>query len=228
MLTRDVDAVNTGRLPFSHMPPSKRAARKPSRPYHHGNLRRALLDEALATIRDDGVDQLTLREIGARVGVSRTALYRHFADKGALLTAVGTEGFRALREQLVAAWESGDRGEDAFRSMGVAYVRFAVANPAHYRVMFGGFVALHVDDPELVAEGHGAFRALVDAITSLQRDGGLRGDDPALMALHVWALVHGVAMLAIDGRLPEPDGVEALMRYALERLGTGIATVSGG
>jgi AcrR family transcriptional regulator len=67
---------------------STRAARKPHRPCHHGNLRRGLLDEALATIRAEGVGGLTLREIGARLGVSRTALYRHFADKRALLTAV--------------------------------------------------------------------------------------------------------------------------------------------
>src|SRR5512134_2762303 len=108
---------------------SARAGRKPHRSYHHGNLRRALLDEALATIRAEGVDGLTLREIGARLGVSRTALYRHFVDKRALLTAVATEGFRRLREQLVTAWEEGGRGPAAFRSMGVAYVRFAVENP---------------------------------------------------------------------------------------------------
>ena len=124
---------------------SRRVATKPNRPYHHGNLRRALLDEALATIRAEGVDGLTLREIGARVGVSRTALYRHFADKRALLAAVATEGFRTLRQQLITAWEDGGRGRAAFDSMGVAYVRFAVANPAHYRVMFGGFV-----DPKAV------------------------------------------------------------------------------
>src|ERR671910_159369 len=117
------------------MPRSTRAVRKPDRPYHHGNLRRALLDEALATIRDEGVDGVTLREIGARLGVSRTALYRHFADKGALLTTVATEGFRALRLGLVTAWEEGGRDDEAFRAMGVAYVRFAVANPSHYRVM---------------------------------------------------------------------------------------------
>src|SRR5918997_6603655 len=108
---------------------SARAARKPDRPYHHGNLRRALLDEALATIRDEGVEGLTLREIGARLGVSRTALYRHFADKRALLNAVATEGFRMLRQQLVAAWEEGGRGPSASQAMGVAYVRFAVENP---------------------------------------------------------------------------------------------------
>src|SRR5580765_6019172 len=106
----------------------KPQVRQPVRPYHHGNLRRALLDEALTTIRKHGVEGLTLREIGARVGVSRTALYRHFADKRALLAAVATEGFRTLRQQLVAAWEEGGRGRVAFDSMGVAYVGFAAGN----------------------------------------------------------------------------------------------------
>ena len=119
----------------------------PERPYHHGNLRRALLDEALSTIRSEGVEKLTLREIGARVGVSRTALYRHFADKRALLAAVATEGFRTLREHLVGAWDEGGRGRDGFDAMGVAYIRFAVANPSHYRVMFGGFIDTKASDP---------------------------------------------------------------------------------
>src|ERR1041384_8145188 len=98
---------------------TKSLARKPSRQYHHGNLRRGLLDEALAMIRAGGVGGLTLREIGTRLGVSRTALYRHFADKQALLYAVATEGFRTLREQLLAAWESAP-GRAGFDAMGVA------------------------------------------------------------------------------------------------------------
>ena len=208
------------------MTPSKPAARKPRRSYHHGNLRRALLDEALATIHADGVDGVTLREIGARVGVSRTALYRHFADKRALLMAVATEGFRTLREQLVAAWEAGGRGDAAFRSMGAAYVRFAVANPAHYRVMFGGFVDPEVQDPGLAAEADGAFQALVDALATLQHDAVVRDDDTVLMARHVWALVLGVAMLGIDGQLCEPGAVDQLMGYAFDRLRSGIAATT--
>jgi AcrR family transcriptional regulator len=200
----------------------KRAA-PARRPYHHGNLRRALLDQAVATIRDEGVEGLTLREIGAQVGVSRTALYRHFADKRALLAAVATEGFRMLRRQLVDAWEDGGRGRTGFDAMGSAYIEFAVANPSHYRVMFGGFVDPRASDPELAAEAAGAFQALVDALAALQREAVVRGDDTVSMARFVWAVVHGVAMLGIDGQLREPGAVEELERYALDRLRTGIS-----
>lgn len=206
---------------------STRRAAKPDRPYHHGNLRRALLDEALATIRAEGIDGLTLREIGARVGVSRTALYRHFADKRALLAAVATEGFRTLRQQLVTAWEEGGRGRAAFESMGVAYVRFAVANPSYYRVMFGGSVDSNASEPELAAEAAGAFQALVDALAALQRDAIMRAEDTVKMARFVWSVVHGVAMLSIDGQLREPAAIEELLGYALERLRTGIQLDTG-
>jgi AcrR family transcriptional regulator len=204
------------------MATSTRADRKSRRAYHHGNLRRALLDEALATIRTEGVNALTLREIGARLGVSRTALYRHFADKRALLTSVATEGFRTLRQQLVTAWQEGGGGRAAFQAMGVAYIRFAVANPSHYRVMFGSFVGPEDQDPELGAEAGGAFQALVEALTALQREAVVRAEDTVMMARFVWSVVHGVAMLAIDGQLRGPGGIEELMPYALERLQTGI------
>jgi AcrR family transcriptional regulator len=205
----------------------KRAARKPRRSYHHGNLRRALIDEALATIQAEGVEALTLRSIGARIGVSRSALYRHFADKRALLSAVATEGFTALHRMLVSAWEEGGRTDAAFRAMGAAYVRFAIENPSYYRVMFGGFVDQEPRDPELSREAMAAFQALVDALASLQRDSIVRADDTVLMARYVWALVHGMAMLGIDGHLKEPGAVERIVHYAIERLHTGIAEEHG-
>src|SRR5688572_18192665 len=85
--------------------------------YHHGDLRRALLDAALRTIREEGVEALTVRAAGAKLGVSRSALYRHFADKGALLTVVATEGFRILRERLLEAWTQGGGGRSGFLDM---------------------------------------------------------------------------------------------------------------
>jgi AcrR family transcriptional regulator len=173
----------------------------------------ALLDEALATVSAEGVEALTLREIGARVGVSRTALYRHFADKRALLSAVATEGFGTLRQQLVSAWEGHGRGDSAFYAMGGAYVHFAIATPSRYRVMFGGFVDPQAHDPELAAEAEAAFQALVSTLATLQQRAIVRADDAVLMARYVWALVHGLAMLGIDGQLREttpfarPQGV---------------------
>jgi AcrR family transcriptional regulator len=201
---------------------SSRPLRKRPGRYHHGDLRRALLQEAVHVIQAQGVETLTLRSVGERLGVSRTALYRHFADKSALLAAVAREGFRTLRLELLAAWRAS--GWEAFEAMGLVYIRFAVANPSHYRVMFGGFVKGH-PDPELVEEATGAFQALVDAIAALQQAGTFRGDDPRQLARVIWALVHGVAMLAIDGQIEHQGAtVDSVARLALERLRTGVIT----
>jgi AcrR family transcriptional regulator len=206
--------------------PAKRRRKQPHR-YHHGDLRRALLDEALRTIRTNGVEALTLRTAGKKLGVSRSALYRHFADKEALLAAVATEGFRMLREDLVKAWQRAGRGRTGFDAMGMAYVGFAIANPSHYRVMFGRAVIGKEQhgDPDLLREGHGAFQVLVDAIIEQQRDGLVRMDDPRQLAQFIWATVHGVAMLAIDGRLgQEQTDSRDVTRFAVDRLRTGLAS----
>jgi AcrR family transcriptional regulator len=197
--------------------------KKRSHPYHHGDLSRALVQEAVRTIRRGGVHALTLRRVGEKLGVSRTALYRHFADKSALLAAVAREGFRSLRLQLLEAWESHGHGREGLNAMGIAYVEFAVANPSHYRVMFGGYVTdAGVRDPELAQEGAGAFQVLVDAILFLQEQGVVRRDQPLQLAQYIWANVHGIAMLAIDGQLKQPVG--DVVRFSNERMRTGIGT----
>jgi AcrR family transcriptional regulator len=209
--------------------PRARLAKKPRDQYHHGDLRRALLQAAVRTVQKHGFGALTLRAVGDELGVSRSALYRHFADKSALLTAVASEGFRRLRVDLLAAWEGAGKGRPGFEAMGEAYVHFARGNPWHYRVMFGGGFELDAADPELKAEGEAAFRALLDAVVEQQAQGLVRKDDPQTQANFVWAVVHGVAMLAIDGAL-DHQGADpsALARYAVERMRTGIAVEPAG
>jgi AcrR family transcriptional regulator len=181
-------------------------------------LRRALLDEALRTIQADGVGHVTMRTLGESLGVSRSALYRHFADKQALLATVGKEGFRMLRQALADTWEENGRGHTGFAAMARAYVQFAVEHPSHYRVMFGGFIESAAKDDDFVGEAKAAFQVLVDALVSQQNTGDIRRDEPVLIARFVWALVHGTAMLVIDGQLPEAAQREALEHYAFERL----------
>ncbi len=206
------------------MPSSRVVKRKPAAAYHHGDLRRALLAETARTIRKEGVDGVTLRAVGKRLGVSRTALYRHFADKPALLAAVAREGFQAFSRDLSQAWTAAGGGRDGFRAMGAAYVTFAITNPSHYRVMFGAFKDLCERDAELAADAQASFQVLLDAVVMLQQDGLIRADPPQTLAQYIWATVHGMAMLAIDGQLgPDPKAAEALATFALERLSTGIA-----
>lgn len=204
------------------------ARKKPDR-YHHGDLPRALLREAVHTIQRHGVEALTLRSVGDRLGVSRTALYRHFANKHALLASVAGEGFRTLRRELDEAWTAGGRGAAGFDAMGHAYVRFAVRHPSHYRVMFGGYLsAAHrqsVDDERPGSdpdESMDAFGVLVAAIVEQQRQGIVRQDDPQRLAMYIWSVVHGVAMLALDRILESPEQIEDLTRFAIERIRTGI------
>jgi AcrR family transcriptional regulator len=206
-------------------PRAPRPSKKPKDQYHHGDLRRGLVQAAVRTIQKHGFDALTLRAVGDELGVSRSALYRHFADKSALLTAVASEGFRVLRLALLSAWESGGKGRVGFEAMGEAYVRFALDNPWHYRVMFGGGFELDTSDTELTEEGTGAFQALVAALVEQQALGLVRREDPQTQANFVWALVHGIAMLAIDGSFTHQGAdIPALTRYAVARMQTGIAS----
>src|SRR6516162_4260606 len=194
-----------------------RPKKKPVERYHHGDLRRALLDEALRTIQAHGANHLTLRAVGGRLGVSRSALYRHFADKQALLAAAACEGFRMLRQAVADAWEHNGHGRVGFQAMSKAYVQFAVAHPSHYRVMFGGFIESAAKDDHFVAEAKAAFQVLVDALIEQHNAGDIRRDDPVPMARFVRALVHGTAMLFIDGQLAETVQRESLEHYIFRK-----------
>lgn len=181
--------------------PATRSRRKPPTRYHHGDLRRALLEEAVRTIAQDGVDALTLREVGLRLGVSRTALYRHFTSKTALLAAVARDGFQRFTAQLATTIDGQGLSPAALRRIGLAYLEFALANPSHYRIMFGNFRELCEQDPALVIEARASFQIMVDAVAALQRAHVLREGNPEHITRQLWVMVHGIAMLTIDGHL---------------------------
>ena len=175
------------------------------RTYHHGDLERALVDTALLMIQQDGLQALTLRGVGARLGVSRTALYRHFDGKEALLARVASEGFKRFHEALSSAVARAEaRRTDPMAAMAAAYARFAHSHPSHYQTMFSGVMTDGGRYPELQRCGEAAFNVLVDAIRRGQADGRIRRGNPVQLAEITWALSHGIATLGMANQLPEP------------------------
>lgn len=193
----------------------------PKGSYHHGDLERALVDAALATISLEGVAALTLRSVGAKAGVSRTALYRHFKDKAALLARVASEGFRLLRETLARAVANSSERDDTLQVMAAAHIHFALANPSHYQTMFGGLLRDPDRYPELVQSAEAAFGQVADAIREEQRRGRLTTEDPVALAEITWSLSHGIATLGAAGHLTRTslgvDEIAVLASGFLER-----------
>jgi AcrR family transcriptional regulator len=167
------------------MPASKR-------PYHHGNLSRALLDAAAEVIAEVGASQMSLREVARRTGVSNAAPVHHFGDKAGLFTALAAEGL----ERLATALDEARAASDDFVEIGVAYVRFALANRAHFEVMFRPEL-YHADAPEIIAGTRKAAQHLYEPAAAAfgasanERDAGVTA----------WSLVHGLATLLINGAL---------------------------
>ncbi|MEM7067102.1 MAG: TetR/AcrR family transcriptional regulator [Cyanobacteria bacterium P01_B01_bin.77] len=176
--------------------------------YHHSDLRRALLDAALQALAE-GKD-IALRDVARRAGVSHTAPYRHFADKEALLAAVAEEGFVAFGEYLQAAKQPLEgKPLQALQATGVAYIRYALQHPTHYRVMFGQDLHNCHSHSALLATSTATFEILVSIIHAGQVQGKIRPDDARHLALGAWAQVHGLAMLLLDGQLSVNDSDES-------------------
>jgi AcrR family transcriptional regulator len=175
--------------------------------YHHGNLRAVLIQAGLELIAQKGVRALTLREIGAKVGVSRMAAYRHFADKAQFLLAIRAAGFEKFAAALEAGRTAG-AGEFSARlnGMGVAYVRFAREHAAYFEVMFGPAAPTLEPAEECEAEKR-AFQILEETILEGQAKGYLRSGDSRLMACAFWSLVHGISALKLD-QMPFSQGLE--------------------
>ncbi len=190
---------------------SNRAAR---RGYHHGNLREALIDATLALIAEKGPAGFTIAEAARLAGVSPAAPYRHFRDSEALLAEVALRGFNRLADSLAAAWNDGRPNPSAaFEALGRAYLGFARTEPAYYAAMFETGIASDAY-PLLAAAADRAFGPLRHAAEHLTAQLPKPSRPPALMvALHVWALSHGIAALFC-----RPDRTRRTLPMAPEEL----------
>lgn len=174
--------------------------------YHHGDLRAAAIEAGLKLLEDREADDLGLREVARAVGVSATALYRHFPDKAALLRALAEEGLDRLAAVQAEAAAAAGGGKAGFAATGRTYVRFALDNPALFRLIFSAATPgpdRFADAPEGTAE---AFCMLRDNAARAAPPGA--GPEAArLIAVEAWALVHGLAVLILDGQLPRDDAL---------------------
>jgi AcrR family transcriptional regulator len=189
-------------------------------PYHHGNLRPALVRAAMELLEESGAAALSLRAVARRAGVSPAAPYRHYADREALVSAVAAVGYRELAERLSAAHPSPSTPEQ-LAAVAIAYVQFALERPALFRIMFGE--PCDRDNDERVA-ATAAVSLYVRAIV----ERAFPQADAEALATAVWALVHGLAFLHLDGKLDAAspsvvaDRVTAAIRALL------MATTIGG
>ena len=205
---RYVDGVNISNVERNVFIVNIRPKKNSPRPYHHGNLRSALLSVASEILAEQGVTNLSLRGVARRAGVSQTAPYRHFRDKAALLAALAARGFGELAasmQQLAGASEPPGR----LLATGQAYVAFALEKSALFRLMFGAEISDKGSYPELRKAANEAFAVLTREVAG-QRRSEKQVYDRAVAA---WSLVHGLATLLIDGQIrTDPIDAAALIR----------------
>lgn len=196
----------------------------PDLPYHHGDLKRALVEAALQLLDEEGAGSVGLREVARRVGVSAAAPYRHFKGRQALLEAVAAEGFRRFTE-MMAVKEEGLPETEQLPAMAEAYVRFALVQPALFRLMFSREIDKNTDKA--------LHQAAVGAYASLARAAAREVPDaPSEGAVIAWAFVHGLAMLLLDEQIlgVSPQNSDSLVRNLSQRFVAGLraAVAHGG
>jgi AcrR family transcriptional regulator len=174
--------------------------------YHHGDLRRALVEAALSLLTETQRWDFSLREVARRANVSHNAPYSHFTNKRDLLAAVAAKGHEILRARMLTALRGKTKPVDALKAIETAYLRFAIGNPAHYRLMFGP--TLQGQDGGLPSEVIRAFASSETVLREVLKRGSEdrtfkipQNDQATLEAagVAVWSIVHGLTMLYIDG-----------------------------
>jgi AcrR family transcriptional regulator len=163
--------------------------------YHHGALREELLNACVRLIEAEGIGAVSLRRVAREAGVSPAAPYHHFPDRAALLAAISVRGFEQLTERLRAALADRNEPRAAVVALARAYVAFARERKGYFQLMFRPELSQPEKHPDARAAGDAAFAVLTDVVA------GLESSDPEALAVSLWAFVHGLAALALDGQL---------------------------
>lgn len=193
--------------------------------YHHGNLKESLIETALQMVANEGINSITLRELSKRLGTSRSAIYRHFDSKDALMKAVINAGFEKLDTCITPVLENFD--DDVvtrFEKMGRAYIDFAIDNPAVYRMIFGHELMQEREESCDINDAEQAcgFHALVALIVEGQEKALFKTEDPILQATTVWSMIHGLSNLLIDGHVHIKDNFDVLFDMGTQTLLKGL------
>lgn len=169
--------------------------------YHHGDLRRALMDVSIDILKKHEVETLNLRRLAVLAGVSPGAPYHHFADRAELVAAIANEGFELLEGSMRKATATcANEASARLEALGQAYVHFAISHPGYFRVMFRRETHNNATTA-MRGAGQRTFQLLCDAITACQQAGSAPAGDPQPLILHAWAAVHGLSTLLVDGDL---------------------------
>jgi AcrR family transcriptional regulator len=188
-------------MPASHSSAGESSSKVP---YHHGNLREALIEAAIALLAESGASGLGLRCTARTAGVSASAPYHHFGGKQGLLAAVAAEGFR----RLAVSQEAAEREEsevvsprDRVKSLGRSYIRFARAHPELYELMFFHEIEDRADYPELVLAAEAGYERIERATMDLLATQGEAAVPPKVAINGAWAMVHGLSNLLNEGNI---------------------------
>jgi AcrR family transcriptional regulator len=183
------------------------ALRRRNATYYGGDLRRDLLDAALRVVAKEGPAAVNLRALARQLGVSHAAPANHFTDKTAIFTAIAQEGFELLgqaMDQAVAEVPADQPGRARIAATGQAYMRFALTHRAHFEVMWRSDL-LRREDSALHAAADATFDQLIAGVRAAQADAWAAGADERSVAYLAWAAVHGLAVLWLNGPLPNLD-----------------------
>lgn len=181
------------------------------KPYHHGNLKAALIEKALEIIKEEGVAALSLRKAARRVGVSHAAPAHHFGDLSGLLGAVSRKGFELLLQKMdnveKEIFSSDPMG--LLKRVCLSYINFALEHTCYFKVMYNSRLTEDAARRELDQGNQKVYRRLANCVMKCQKSGSIKAGNPMHMGIFVWTSIHGYATLAVDGQM-RPDDTQPM------------------